>query len=173
MPVAVIGGGNTAVEEALYLSHLASKVTLVHRRERLRAEKILQDRLFKTANIEVIWDNVVEEICGTEENGPTRVTHVLGTRKPAFTSSFPPTVCLWPSAIRQRPSFFSARLMRSPTAILIPAPLTATNVPASAAGDVTDDIYRQAVTAAGLGCMAAIEAERWLAVKAHHRAAAE
>jgi thioredoxin reductase (NADPH) len=176
MPVAVIGGGNTAVEEALYLSHLASKVTLVHRRERLRAEKILQDRLFKTANIEVIWDNVVEEICGTEENGPTRVTHVrLRNVKTGVYVELPADGVFVAIGHTPATELFLGQIDVKPNGYLKTAPFsTATNVPGVfAAGDVTDDIYRQAVTAAGLGCMAAIEAERWLAVKAHHRAAAE
>ncbi|MGH6817787.1 MAG: thioredoxin-disulfide reductase [Methylovirgula sp.] len=175
MPVVVVGGGNTAVEEALYLSHLASKVTLVHRRAALRAEKILQDRLFKTPNIEVIWDNVVEEICGTEDSR-ARVTHVRlrNVKTGGFTELPADGVFV---AIGHAPAteLFLGQIDAKPNGYLKTAPFsTATNVPGVfAAGDVTDDIYRQAVTAAGLGCMAAIEAERWLAAKAHHRAAAE
>jgi thioredoxin reductase (NADPH) len=175
MPVVVVGGGNTAVEEALYLSHLASKVTLVHRREGFRAEKILQDRLFKTPNVEVIWDSVVEEICGPED-GPTRVSHVMlrNVKTGIFTELAADGVFV---AIGHAPAteLFLGQVEAKPNGYLKTAPFsTATNVPGVfAAGDVTDDIYRQAVTAAGLGCMAALEAERWLAVKAHHRAAAE
>jgi thioredoxin reductase (NADPH) len=176
MPVVVIGGGNTAVEEALYLSHLASKVTLVHRRESFRAEKILQDRLFKTPNVEVIWDNVVDEICGTQENGPTRVTHarLKNVKSGVFTEVPADGVFV---AIGHAPAteLFLGKIEAKPNGYLKTAPFsTATSVPGVfAAGDVTDDIYRQAVTAAGLGCMAALEAERWLAARAHHRAAAE
>jgi thioredoxin reductase (NADPH) len=176
MPVVVVGGGNTAVEEALYLSHLASKVTLVHRREVLRAEKILQDRLFKTPNIEVIWDNVVEEICGTQENGPTRVTHVRlrNVKTGVFTEAPADGVFV---AIGHAPAteLFLGQVEAKPNGYLKTAPLsTATNVPGVfAAGDVADDIYRQAVTAAAMGCMAALEAERFLSARAHHRAAAE
>jgi thioredoxin reductase (NADPH) len=176
MPVVVIGGGNTAVEEALYLSHLASKVTLVHRRESFRAEKILQDRLFKTPNVEVIWDNVVDEICGTDENGPTRVTHVrLRNLKSGIFTEVPTDGVFVAIGHAPATELFLGKIEAKPNGYLKTAPFsTATNVPGVfAAGDVTDDIYRQAVTAAGLGCMAALEAERWLAAKAHHRAAAE
>src|ERR1700676_1564986 len=119
--VLVIGGGNTAVEEALFLTNFAASVTLVHRRDTLRAEKILQDRMFKHPKISVIWDTLVEEIHGAEN--PLKVSH--------------------------------ARLNHLKS------------------GAVSDEIYRQAVTAAGLGCMAALEAERFLAAHAEHRAAAE
>lgn len=175
MPVVVVGGGNTAVEEALYLSHLASKVTLVHRRESFRAEKILQERLFKTPNIEVIWDSVVDEICGTEE-GPTRVTHVrLKNVKTGVFSEVPADGVFVAIGHAPATELFLGQVEARPNGYLKTAPFsTATNIPGVfAAGDVTDDVYRQAVTAAGLGCMAALEAERWLAAKAHHRAAAE
>jgi thioredoxin reductase (NADPH) len=176
MPVVVIGGGNTAVEEALYLSHLASKVTLVHRRDSFRAEKILQDRLFKTPNVQVIWDNAVDEICGTDENGPTRVTHVrLRNLKSGVFTEVPADGVFVAIGHAPATELFLGKIEAKPNGYLKTAPFsTATNVPGVfAAGDVTDDIYRQAVTAAGLGCMAALEAERWLAAKAHHRAAAE
>jgi thioredoxin reductase (NADPH) len=175
MPVVVVGGGNTAVEEALYLSHLASKVTVVHRRESFRAEKILQERLFKTPNVEVIWDNVVEEICGTEE-GPTRVTHVrLKNVKTGVFTDVPADGVFVAIGHVPATDLFLGQVDAKPDGYLKAAPFsTATNVPGVfAAGDVTDDIYRQAVTAAGQGCMAALEAERFLAAKAHHRAAAE
>lgn len=173
-PVIVVGGGNTAVEEALYLSHLASKVTLVHRRESLRAEKILQDRLFKTPNIEVIWDNVVDEICGTE--APRSVTHVrLKNVKTGIFTEVPADGVFIAIGHSPASELFLGQVDAKPNGYLKTAPFsTATNIPGVfAAGDVTDDVYRQAVTAAGLGCMAALEAERWLAAKAHHRAAAE
>lgn len=175
MPVVLVGGGNTAVEEALYLSHLASKVTVVHRRESFRAEKILQERLFNTPNIEVIWDSVVEEICGSEE-GPTRVTHVRlrNVKTGIFSEVAADGVFV---AIGHAPAteLFLGQVDAKPNGYLKTAPFsTATNVPGVfAAGDVADEIYRQAVTAAGMGCMAALEAERWLAAHAHHRAAAE
>jgi len=98
MPVVVVGGGNTAVEEALYLSHLASKVTVVHRRESFRAEKILQDRLFKTPNVEVIWDSVVDEICGTEEE-PCITRCVLGNRRWISSTTF--IARMSPSGLRE------------------------------------------------------------------------
>ncbi len=176
MPVIVVGGGNTAVEEALYLSHLASKVTLVHRRESLRAEKILQDRLFKTPNVEVIWDCVVDEICGADENGPTRVTHVrLKNVKTGVFSEVPADGVFVAIGHAPATELFLGQIEAKPNGYLRTAPFsTATNVPGVfAAGDVADEVYRQAVTAAGLGCMAALEAERWLAARAQHRAAAE
>ncbi len=174
MEVMVVGGGNTAVEEALYLSHLARKVTIVHRRDGFRAEKILQDRLFKLPNVEVIWDNVVDEICGTE--GPTRVTHVrLRNVKTGIFREVPAGGLFVAIGHTPASDLFLGQIDAKPNGYLKTAPFsTATNVPGVfAAGDVTDDIYRQAVTAAGQGCMAALEAERWLAAKAHHRAAAE
>ena len=172
--VVVVGGGNTAVEEALYLAQIARKVTIVHRRDSFRSEKILQDRLFKLPNVEVIWDNVVEEIGGTQ--GPTSVNHVRlrNVRTGVFTELPVDGVFV---AIGHQPAseLFLGQVDAKPNGYLRTAPFsTATNVPGVfAAGDVTDDVYRQAVTAAGLGCMAALEAERWLAAEAHHRAAAE
>ncbi|WP_298821724.1 thioredoxin-disulfide reductase [uncultured Roseibium sp.] len=162
--VVVVGGGNTAVEEALYLANLASKVTLVHRRDNLRAEKILQDRLFKNPKIEVIWDHQVDEILGGGE--PKAVTGVRlkntqtgGTQDISADGVF--------IAIGHAPSveLFKDQLGLKPNGYLETAPdSTKTSIPGVyAAGDVTDDIYRQAVTAAGMGCMAALEAEKFLA----------
>jgi thioredoxin reductase (NADPH) len=164
--VAVIGGGNTAVEEALYLAHIAAKVTLVHRRDSLRAERILQDRLFAHPKVEVVWDSAVEEICGTQ--GPPSVTHLRlkNTRTGAMSELRADGVFV---AIGHKPSteLFEGQLDMKAGGYLKTAPgTTATNVPGVfAAGDVTDDVYRQAVTAAGMGCMAALEAERWLAAQ--------
>jgi thioredoxin reductase (NADPH) len=175
MPVAVIGGGNTAVEEALYLSHLASKVTVVHRRDSLRAEKILQDRLFKTPNVEVIWNSVVEEICGTDD-GPTRVTHVLLRNvKTGIYTELPADGVFVAIGHAPATELFLGQIEAKPNGYLKTAPFsTATNVPGVfAAGDVADEVYRQAVTAAGMGCMAALEAERFLAARVQQRAAAE
>jgi thioredoxin reductase (NADPH) len=172
--VVVVGGGNTAVEEALYLSHLASKVTIVHRRDAFRAERILQERLFKTANVEVIWDHVVDEVLGTDN--PPGVTHVRLKNVKTGAARELETHGLF-VAIGHKPAsdLFVGQLEMKPSGYIKTAPFsTATNVPGVfAAGDVTDEIYRQAVTAAGLGCMAAIEAERFLAEQGHYPAAAE
>jgi thioredoxin reductase (NADPH) len=172
--VAVVGGGNTAVEEALYLSHLASKVTIVHRRDAFRAERILQERLFKRGNVEIIYDHAVDEILGGGD--PLGVTGVRlrnvktgGLRELAAEGVF--------VAIGHEPAsgVFEGQLAIKPNGYIKTAPFsTATSVPGVfAAGDVADDIYRQAVTAAGLGCMAAMEAERWLAAQADARQAAQ
>ncbi len=161
--VLVVGGGNTAVEEALFLTNFANKVTLVHRRDSLRAEKILQDRLMKHPKIEVIWDTVLEEVLG--EDDPKGVT---GARlKHAKTGeTFDIAVHGVFIAIGHAPAteLFKGKLAMHPNGYIVTAPdSTATNVPGVfAAGDVTDETYRQAVTAAGMGCMAALEAERWL-----------
>ena len=172
--VIVVGGGNSAVEEALYLSHLASKVTVVHRGSSFRAERILQDRLFKRANVGVIWDHVVEEISGMED--PPGVTHVIlkNVKTGALRMHQTDGVFI---AIGHAPAtgLFEGQLDIKPNGYIRTAPdSTATSVPGVfAAGDVTDDVYRQAVTAAGMGCMAALEAERWLAAENHKRIAAE
>jgi thioredoxin reductase (NADPH) len=172
--VIVVGGGNTAVEEALYLSGLAKRVTLVHRRDELRAEKILQARLFKTENIDVIWDHELDEILGDEN--PLGVT---GARlKHAQTGEIKELkadgVFI---AIGHKPSteLFEGKLEKKDHGYLVTKPdSTATAIPGVyAAGDVTDDIYRQAVTAAGMGCMAALEAEKFLAAQEVSLEAAE
>ncbi len=162
--VVVVGGGNTAVEEALYLANLASKVTLVHRRDSLRAEKILQERLFKNPKIEVVWDHAVDEILGG--GMPKAVTGVrLKNTKTGGTQEISADGVF--IAIGHAPSveLFKDQLPLKPTGYLETAPdSTKTAIPGVyAAGDVTDDVYRQAVTAAGMGCMAALEAERFLA----------
>jgi thioredoxin reductase (NADPH) len=173
-PVIVVGGGNSAVEEALYLANLASKVTLVHRRDSLRSEKILQDRLFSNPKIEVIWNSAVEEICGTDK--PKSVTHVVlkDTKTGALTTV--PTDGVF-VAIGHSPSsaVFADQLRMKPGGYIWTAPdSTATSVEGVyAAGDVTDDIFRQAVTAAGMGCMAALEGDRWIAAHHVHQQAAE
>jgi thioredoxin reductase (NADPH) len=166
--VVVVGGGNTAVEEALYLSGLAKTVTIVHRRNEFRAEKILQDRLFAKANIEVIWDHAVDEILGKDD--PLGVTGVrlkhATTKEPRALAAHGVFI-----AIGHVPStqLFKNKLKMKPNGYLITAPFsTATDIPGVyAAGDVADDIYRQAVTAAGMGCMAALEAEKFLAHREH------
>lgn len=162
--VAVIGGGNTAVEEALYLANLASKVTLIHRRDELRAERILQERLFKNPKIEVVWDHVLDEILGG--GVPKAVTGVrLKHAKTGEARELNVDGVF--VAIGHAPSveLFKDQLTLKPNGYLETAPdSTKTSIPGVfAAGDVTDDIYRQAVTAAGMGCMAALEAEKYLA----------
>jgi thioredoxin reductase (NADPH) len=173
-PVIVVGGGNSAVEEALYLANLASKVTLVHRRDSLRSEKILQDRLFSNPKIEVIWNSAVEEICGTDK--PKSVTHVVLKDTKTGALSTVPTDGVF-VAIGHSPSsaVFADQLRMEPGGYIWTAPdSTATSVEGVyAAGDVTDDIFRQAVTAAGMGCMAALEGDRWIAAHHVHQQAAE
>ena len=163
--VTVIGGGNTAVEEALYLANLAKKVTVVHRRDAFRAERILQERLFKHPNVEVIWNHTVEEICGTREPAPS-VTHLRlkDTRTGAVVEHRTEGVFV---AIGHQPAtaVFEGQLPTRQGGYLEVEPgTTRTIIPGVfAAGDVTDDVYRQAVTAAGMGCMAALDAEKYLA----------
>lgn len=172
--VVVVGGGNTAVEEALYLTNHASQVTIVHRRDHFRAERILQERLFKHPKIKVVWDSAVDEICGTEN--PSKVTHVRlkNVRTGALTDL--PTDGVF-VAIGHAPAteLVKGQVKLKPSGYVEVAPnSTATSVPGLfAAGDVADETYRQAVTAAGLGCMAALEAERFLALRASERATAE
>ena len=164
--VAVIGGGNTAVEEALFLTNFAKEVTLVHRRERLRAEKILQDRLFRNPKVSVIWDHVVEEIHG--EGEPKTVTGLLLKHAKTGASRSLPIDGVF-VAIGHEPAtaIFKGKLAMDKEGYILTAPdSTATDVPGVfAAGDVKDRVFRQAVTAAGMGCMAALEAERYLAAQ--------
>ena len=160
--VAVIGGGNTAVEEALYLSNICSKVTLVHRRDKLRAEKILQDRLFKKDNVDVLWNKVVSQIQG-DKNGVNGL-ELNSTDKGKQDILKVEGVFI---AIGHDPSttpFKNALEMDQDGYIIAKQPGTSfTNVDGVfAAGDCVDKIYRQAVTAAGMGCMAALDAEKWL-----------
>ena len=171
--VIVVGGGNSAVEEALYLANLASKVTVVHRRDSFRSEKILQERLFAHPKIEVIWNSAIDEILGAEN--PLSVTGVRlknvqtgATEERKIDGVF--------IAIGHAPAseLFAGQVDMKANGYIKTVPgTTQTNIPGVfAAGDVADDIYRQAVTAAGLGCMAALEAEKFLAAQAS-RAAAE
>jgi len=177
--VVVIGGGNSAVEEALYLSNLARHVTVIHRRDEFRAERILQERLFAKPNITVKWDTVVDEITGTAANAPMppSVTGIrLKNRHTGETSDMPVDGVF--VAIGHAPAveLFVGKLKQKPNGYLWTAPdSTKTSVPGVfAAGDVTDDVFRQAVTAAGLGCMAALEAEKYLAeLEVHHEAAGQ
>ena len=162
--VAVIGGGNTAVEEALYLSNIAAKVWLIHRRDELRAEKILQDRLFGNRKIEPIWDAVVEEITG--QDSPPAVTGIgLKNVKTGATSSLPVDGVFVAIGHSPASAIFKGQVEMDAGGYIITKPdSTATNIPGVfAAGDVKDKVYRQAVTAAGMGCMAALEAEKFIA----------
>ncbi len=172
--VVVVGGGNTAVEEALFLTNFASRVTVVHRRDSFRAEKILQQRLFKNPKIEVVWDSAIEEIVGT--SAPKSVTGVRlkNVKTGAIVERKADGVFI---AIGHAPAtaLFQGQLEMTPGKYLITKPdSTATSIPGVyAAGDVKDEIYRQAVTAAGMGCMAALEAEKYLAHHAETAQAAE
>ncbi|MCW5725050.1 MAG: thioredoxin-disulfide reductase [Maricaulaceae bacterium] len=172
--VFVIGGGNTAVEEALYLANIASKVTVVHRRDAFRAEKIMQERLFRNPKIEVIWDTVLEEILG--EGDPPGVSGVrLKNVKTGAVSERPAHGVFIAIGHAPATEVFRDQLETKPGGYLVTRPgATATSIPGVfAAGDVTDDKYRQAVTAAGMGCMAALDAERWLAAQEAAAEAAE
>ena len=161
--VIVVGGGNTAVEEALFLTNFASKVTLVHRRDSLRAEKIMQDRLFRHPKVEVLWNTAIEEVLGTEEPRGVTGVRLRSTTTGEITHRNAHGVFI---AIGHKPAteLFVGQVEMKPSGYIITAPdSTATNIPGVfAAGDVTDEIFRQAVTAAGMGCMAALEAERYL-----------
>jgi thioredoxin reductase (NADPH) len=172
--VAVVGGGNTAVEEALYLTHHASKVTLIHRRDKLRAEKILQDRLFANPKIKVVWDTVVEEVIG--DTSPPGVTGIKVMNKKSGDESKMNLDGLF-IAIGHTPNteIFIGQLDVAADGYLETQPdSTRTNIEGVfAAGDVQDRIFRQAVTAAGTGCMAALEAEKYLAEQESMPQAAE
>lgn len=172
--VMVVGGGNTAVEEALFLTNFASQVTIVHRRDHFRAERILQERLFKHPKIKVVWDSAIDEICGTQ--GPAKVTHVrLKNVKTGATTDVPADGVFIAIGHAPATELVKGQLKLKPSGYVeVAANSTATSVPGVfAAGDVADETYRQAVTAAGMGCMAALEAERFLAAHAHDRIAAE
>jgi thioredoxin reductase (NADPH) len=165
--VAVIGGGNTAVEETLYLSHIAQHVTLVHRRDKLRAEKILQDRLFREAHagkISVVWNHTVDEVLGNEQGVTAVRLRSLtgqGPQQLAVTGLFvaighTPNTALFTGQLAMREGYLTVRAGQDGDA-------TATSVPGVfAAGDVADHVYRQAITSAGAGCMAALDADRYL-----------
>jgi thioredoxin reductase (NADPH) len=175
--VAVIGGGNTAVEEAIYLTNHATKVTLIHRRDSLRAEKVMQDRLFNNPKVEVLWDSALDEVLGKTDGMAPEVTGIRvknvktgATRDIALQGVF--------VAIGHTPNtdLFKGQLAMDESGYLITKPdSTKTDIPGVfAAGDVQDPIFRQAVTAAGTGCMAALETEKFLAaVEANERVAAE
>jgi thioredoxin reductase (NADPH) len=165
--VAIVGGGNTAVEEALYLSHIAAHVTLVHRRDKLRAEKILQDRLFEEASagkITLVWNHTVDEVLGTDSGvHGVRIKAVNGggARELAVSGLFvaighTPNTALFKDQLETRGGYIVVKSGLAGDA-------TATSVPGVfAAGDVADHVYRQAITSAGAGCMAALDADRYL-----------
>ena len=163
-PVAVIGGGNTAVEEALFLTNFATKVSLIHRRDELRADKILQDRLFGNDKIEPVWDSVLEEVLGTEDPPGVIGARIKNVKSGEVLELSVEGIFI---AIGHDPNteLFKGQLDMDDDGYIITAPdSTATSVPGVfATGDVQDKVYRQAVTAAGTGCMGALEAERFLA----------
>jgi thioredoxin reductase (NADPH) len=169
----VVGGGNTAVEEALFLTSFASKVTVVHRRDEFRAERILQERLFANPKINVIWDSAVEDVLGGGE--PAGVTGIR-IRNVKTNEARELNVDGLFVAIGHTPSteLFKGKLPMDSEGYLVTAPdSTATSIPGVfAAGDVKDRVFRQAVTAAGMGCMAALEADKFLVLHEHAGAAA-
>jgi thioredoxin reductase (NADPH) len=161
--VLLVGGGNTAVEEAIFLTNFASKVTVVHRRDSFRAEKIMQERLFANPKINVVWDTTLDEVKGDGKivngarlkNVKTGATQDLNVDGVFIAIGHTPSTALFKGIVD----------MDTEGYILTKPDSTATNIPAVfAAGDVRDKVYRQAVTAAGMGCMAALEADRWLAL---------
>ena len=162
--VVVVGGGNTAVEEAIFLTNFAKRVTVVHRRDHFRAEKILQDRLFKNPKIEVIWDHSLDEIIGSENPKSVTGVKLKNAHTGAITERAADGVFI---AIGHAPAtqLFKGQLETNHSGYLVTRPdSTATATPGVyAAGDVKDEVYRQAVTAAAMGCMAALEAERYFA----------
>ena len=173
-PVAVIGGGNTAVEEALFLTNFATKVSLIHRRDELRAEKILQDRLFGNDKIEPVWDSVLEEVLGTDDPPGVTGARIKNVKSGEASELSVEGIFI---AIGHDPNteLFKGQLDMDDDRYIITAPdSTATSVPGVfATGDVQDKVYRQAVTAAGTGCMGALEAERFLAENPVEAEAAE
>jgi thioredoxin reductase (NADPH) len=174
--VLVIGGGNTAVEEALFLTNFAAKVTLVHRRDHLRAERILQERLYQNPKISVLWNTVLEDVTGDDNPLKVRGAVLRNVKTDDVTARPVDGIFI---AIGHSPAteLVAGHVEMKPSGYIKTAPhSTVTSVPGLfAAGDVADDIYRQAVTAAGLGCMAALEAEKFLAAhgEAEPRLAAE
>jgi thioredoxin reductase (NADPH) len=162
--VVVIGGGNTAVEEALFLTNFAKRVTIVHRRDSFRAERILQERLFKNPKIEVVWNSTLQEVVGTD--APKSVTGVhLKNVQSGKAWQLPSDGVFIAIGHVPATALFRGKLETNASGYLVTAPdSTRTSIPGVfAAGDVKDEVFRQAVTAAGMGCMAALEAERYLA----------
>ncbi len=169
--IVVVGGGNSAMEEALYLTNHGTKVTVIHRRDAFRGEKILQDRVFNHPKITVVWDSVVEEIKGDEKPvlavTGARIRNIKTDREQIIPASGVFVAIGHDPATR----VFKGKLAMDDAGYIITKPdSTATDVPGIfAAGDVKDKIFRQAVTAAGMGCMAALEAEKWLASQEHEK----
>ena len=171
--VVLVGGGNTAVEEAIFLTNFARKVTVVHRRDSFRAEKIMQERLFRNPKIEVVWDTALDEVLGTPDPKTVTGVKLKNVKTGEVTELAANGVFI---AIGHAPAteLFKGQLEMKSSGYLITKPdSTATSIPGVfAAGDVKDDVFRQAVTAAGMGCMAALEAEKFLAGLAAHPQAA-
>ncbi len=162
--IAVVGGGDSAVEEALFLTKFASKVTLIHRRDELRASKIMQERAFANPKVEVLWNHVVDEVHGEHTVEGIEVRNVLTDE----VTTLPVTGVFVAIGHQPNTDLFKGQLHMEDTGYLVTGPGTYTNVDGVfACGDVQDHTYRQAITAAGSGCMAAIDAERWLEAAAH------
>ncbi len=172
--VIVVGGGNSAVEESLYLANLASKVTLIHRRDTLRAEKIAQERLFRHPKIEVIWDSAIDEILGGTTPPAVTGVRLKNVKMGALSEMKTDGIFVAIGHVPATALFTGQVKMKEGGYIEVVPGTTKTSVEGVfAAGDVADDVFRQAVTAAGLGCMAALEAERWLQAHESDRMAAE
>jgi len=160
--VAVVGGGDTAMEESLFLTKFASKVNVIHRRDKLRASKIMQDRAEKNPKISFIWDTVVEEVYGDPKDGGVKGLKLKNVKK-GKTEDFKCDGLFVAIGHEPNTKLFAGQLEMDATGYLITGKGTATSIPGVfACGDVQDHVYRQAVTAAGTGCMAAIDAERFL-----------
>ena len=168
--VCVVGGGNTAMEEALYLTNHATKVTLIHRRDAFRGERILQDRIKNHPKIEVVWDSIVEEIMGEEKPAPNVTGVRIKNVKTGNEQTIPAAGIFIAIGHDPATKIFKGKVEMDAEGYLITKPdSTLTNVEGVyAAGDVKDKTFRQAVTAAGMGCMAALEIEKWLAAKGEH-----
>src|SRR5439155_12693405 len=157
--IAVVGGGDSALEEALFLTKFADKVSVIHRRDALRASKIMQNRAFANPKIEFVWDSVVSELLGTERLEGLRLRNVKSGKE----SDLPATGLFVAIGHVPNTALFAGQLDMDDAGYLITHDGTRTNVEGVfASGDVQDHVYRQAITAAGSGCMAAIDAERWL-----------
>jgi thioredoxin reductase (NADPH) len=166
--VVVVGGGDSALEEALYLSKMCSKVTLVHRRDSFRASKIMQQRALENPKIEVIWDSAVDEVLGDEATSGVRLRNL----KTGAVTDYPTDGLFVAIGHDPNTAFLAGAVATDDKGYIVPVEHTMTNVPGVfAAGDVVDTRYRQAVTAAGDGCRAAMDAERWLEAYAHSEAA--